>query len=617
MTDTLGFRLAGYYSKMDGYLDEATPASSLYANRNSKNPDSKDYSVRGTLKWQPSDTFDARLKVNYAQTKSGGPAQNTQYISCPGNATLGIPAGVRQTGSGEPCGNGDYSVNASSGPVVGTLPGTLNSFGDGQNFQDQKQTLAGLEMNFQLSSSLRLTSVTGYYKADLKQCQNYENDSFINLPSCNPTTNRELSQELRLSSDFSGKLNFTTGVYFSDTRAESGSITYLFGDPIPVFGFIGPGGALPWVQVNNYNLVQKGTSYSAYLQGIYKPTDVIEIDVGGRYSYEEKKIPDVRDGGGITEGCVFAGLTCTAILDASTILTPTVNKKDWNDFSPEVTVSYRPSSTLTVFGSYKQGFLSGGFNSSSVAFFSTLDFSYDPETIKGFELGVKSLLLDGNLSLNGAAYTYKVKDLQVTNFVNATNSLVNAGGVKIDGVEADFNFRTPIQGLSIHGAAAYNKGKYTSFPNAPCYNGQTLALGCRATGSQDLGGTELIRAPKLNASFGLGFDSAISDSLKLGLSADAIRTSSYLTDAPSSPQGRMPAFTLIDATIRIGDQNDVWDVALIGKNLSNKHYWVAAPNVPFTGSGAGGVTGDLGDRFAAVSRGKEFYFQVSYKFGGK
>jgi len=42
---------------------------------------------------------------------------------------------------------------------------------------------------------------------------------------------------------------------------------------------------------------------------------------------------------------------------------------------------------------------------------------------------------------------------------------------------------------------------------------------------------------------------------------------------------------------------------------------VASPNVPFTGAGTGTAAGVLGDRFAAVSRGREIIIRASYRFG--
>jgi iron complex outermembrane receptor protein len=621
ITDTLGFRLAGDFSTMAGDLREATPATSPYAVTHSHNPQSKDYTIRATLKWDPISEFSAKVKLSYGRTQNGGPASTSEFVNC--------PFGARETGSGLPCGVGGYSVNASSGTVVATLPGTLNHFrADGQNFQDQKQSLSSLELNYEPVKELHLTSVTGLYHLLLDQCQNYENDDAILLPSCNPTSDREFSEELRFTTAFSWPLNFAGGLFYADTRAATGSITYLFGGN---FDLLAPGFGGPTTPalVNAYYLQQDGSAYSGYLQGIYTPIETVEIDLGGRYSYEKKSLPVVLDGGGISEGgCGLGapGVPCTAILDAATILSPPGGThKSWNDFSPEATISYRPSQTLTLFASWKHGFLSGGFNSSSVNFRADPNNSYDPEVIKGFEAGIKSVLFNDTLAVNAAAYRYKVTGLQVTNFENATSTIRNAGAVKITGLEADFNYRMPLPGLQVHGAAAYNHGTYDSFPAAPCYNGQSIALGCNGTptvgaggavvfNSQDLSGTELIRAPKWNISGGFGYEGALGANLMLGLTVDAKYTSSYLADASSAPQSRQSSFTLLDSTIRLFNSNDTWELAFIGRNLTNRYYWVASPNAPFTGAGTGTAAGVLGDRFASISRGRELLIQASYRF---
>jgi iron complex outermembrane receptor protein len=291
---------------------------------------------------------------------------------------------------------------------------------------------------------------------------------------------------------------------------------------------------------------------------------------------------------------------------------------NWNDFSPEISVSYRPNQDLTVFGNYKHGFLSGGFNSSSVDNIATTDLSYDPQTIKGFEAGVKAALFNRTLRINMAAYTYKVSDLQVVNFTNASSTIRNAASTKIKGVEMDFNYRTPLDGLTIHGAAAYNRGRYSAFANAPCYNGQTPAEGCVIAGGvpvQNLSGAEIPRAPKWNLSGGFAYESPLTDTLKLGLSVDANYSSSFLTDATSAPDGRMPKYALLDASLRVGDADDKWEVALVGRNLTDKYYYVASTDVPFTGSGTGTPAGVRGDRFAAVSRGREVMIRLTYKIG--
>jgi len=624
--DTLGFRLAGVYSDMKGDIKDLTPPDSPYAPSNGRNPSYKDWALRGTLKWEPMDAFDAKLKVSYGQLRGDGPASGTAFTSC--------PLGVRFTGSGiDQCKTSDgANSNAGYGQFLSTLDGTLMHWrADGDNFNDQDQLLGGLEMNWRLADAITLTSVTGYYYVDVDQCQNYENDSAVLLPSCNVYKNKEFSQELRFSTDYDGPLNVTGGLYYSSTRASTGSTTFLFAGAGSILNPADPtfyGSPENPALVNNYFLRQKGSAYSAYMQVSFKPVEQIEMNVGGRYSHEKKRLTSVRFTPGLSDGA-FTG---SYLLDeyflgpdteVSDIVLPAANRKDnWNDFSPEVTVSYRPNQSLTAFASYKHGFLSGGYNSGSVSFAtpagctaatpeSCLNLSYDPQTIKGFEAGLKTELFDRTLRTNLAVYTYKINDQQVSNVINATNTISNAGGAKVKGIEADFNWRTPMEGLSINGAAAYNKGKYTEYPNAPCYGGQTLALGCNGA-SQDLGGTELIRAPKWNLNGGFDFITPIGESMKFGLVGNASFVSSYLTDSSSAPNGRQPKYGLIDATARLVAADDRWELALIGRNLTDKYYVVATSLVPFAANPSGGLL----DRFGTLSRGREIMLRASFKFGG-
>lgn len=612
LSDSVGFRLAGQYSTMEGWLRDQTPRSSIYYDQ-ARNPDNQSYGLRGTLTYDDGGRFDARFKFNYARVEGNGPAALNGFVSCPFGARQFsfLPAGA-DTAS---CGASNKNVNAGYGPNLTALGGTLNHFrSDGRNFLDQKQILSGLVLNYQLTDSIRVSTATGYYSVDLDQCQNYENSYAVILPSCNQLENKEFSQELNITTDFAGPINFTGGMYYGSTDATTGSLTFLFASG---FDLIAPGlgGPTTPLQINNYLLTQKGKAYSAFVSTSIKPTEQIEISGGVRYSYERKRLSDVRNGGG-----------ATLLLDDSTVLrtvanggTLTKTRDSWDDFSPEATVSYRPNTDLTLFASYKHGFLSGGFNSSSVEFSTpNLDLSYRPQTIEGGEAGIKARVLSGSLLLSAAAYTYKIDDLQVVNFTNATSTIRNAAASKVEGIEADFTYRTPLDGLTINGAAAYNEAKYTSFPGAPCYNGQTPAQGCNIVAGnpvQDLAGKPVARSPKWNLQGGFTYELQLDSGHKLGLNGNVMHSSSYLTDATDAPNGRQPAYTMIDAGIRFGAADDTWTASVIGRNLTDKYIFYASTDVPFTGSGTGTPAGVLGDRFASIGRGREILFQIAYKFG--
>ncbi|MET0660540.1 MAG: TonB-dependent receptor, partial [Steroidobacteraceae bacterium] len=431
---------------------------------------------------------------------------------------------------------------------------------------------------------------------------------------------REISQELRISSDFEGPLNFTGGLYYANTTASGGSVTILYAsDPLGAASFGLP--LLFPIPINDYDLKQKGKAYSAFLQLLYKPVEEVEISVGGRYSKEKKRMAYVRNS--------FIGKFPLTSAD-DIVVTP--DHKSWNDFSPEVTVTYRPTPKLTVFGSYKHGFLSGGFNSGSANFALPLD--YDEQTVEGFEVGLKALLLDDSLRINFAAYDYDVKGLQVQVTTQGTiQELKNAGKVRTRGAEFDFNYLTRVSGLTLHGALAYSHGRYdTYFGN--CYRGQTKAAGCayvpvpnnpgaaipaaaaQLGTLQDLGDTELIRSPEWTGNVGLTYETPLTATLKLGFSADATYSDDYLTDASSKEAGRSPSYTLYDASVRLADANDRWDVAFIGRNLADEYYWTRNSDVPFTGTAPGNEVGPavLGDSVASISRGREYMLKLTARY---
>lgn len=628
LSDAIGVRIAGIYSDMKGDVKDRTPEDSPYYD-GSRNPNGKDWAVRGTLRYDDGGPFDARLKVSYGELRGNGPASTTAFTSC--------PYGQRFTnflgGQIDQCSASDgANSNAGYGTFLNTIGGDISHFrADGSNFNKQDQLLAGFEMNYQLGA-VTLTSVTGYYKVDVDQCQNYENDATILLPSCNVLGIKEFSEELRFNSEFDGPINFSGGLFYADTKATTGSITYLFGGN---FDLLGPGFGGPTTPalVNNYYFKQKGQAYSVYGQVSIEPIETVEIDVGGRYSKEKKRLPLVLSGGGLSDGIIPG----TSFFEDSTIilteeelaqsggaatypLSTLLKRKDsWDDFSPEITISYRPTSDLTLFTSYKEGFLSGGFNSASVTFNEpdgVLDLSYAPQRVSGFETGVKANVLGRALRLNFAAYSYDIDDQQVTVVFNATNSIRNAGKSRVRGVEFDATYTTPVNGLTINGAIAYNDGKYVSYPGAPCYGGQTAAAGC-VGGVQNLSDTELVRAPEWNLNGGFDYNAPISAGMEMGLNANISYTSSYLTDGTSAPNGRQNGYALVNATARLTSADDTWEVALIGRNLTDKYYVVATSLVPFASVPPGQQDVGLLDRFGSLSRGREVMLRLSYKFGGR
>src|SRR3546814_13671280 len=72
---------------------------------------------------------------------------------------------------------------------------------------------------------------------------------------------REVSEEIRVTSDFDGPVNFVFGGHYQDSHATTASHTFLATPGTLAFGaFPGP------IEINEYFLVQDGHAYSIFAQ---------------------------------------------------------------------------------------------------------------------------------------------------------------------------------------------------------------------------------------------------------------------------------------------------------------------------------------------------------------
>src|SRR3546814_7499579 len=81
-----------------------------------------------------------------------------------------------------------------------------------------------------------------------------------------------------------------------------------------------------------------------------------------------------------------------------------------------------------------------------------------------------------------------------------------------------------------------------------------------------------LRSPDLTGSFGASYEGDVGANMIFGLSADAYYSDSYNASDARSPGGAQASFWRYNAGVRVGAADKRWEVALIGKNLTNKHY---------------------------------------------
>jgi iron complex outermembrane receptor protein len=209
VTDSLKLRLSAHYSNDDGYfrnLDMASPGFGTDTPPTRYYNADQNWVVRGTVLFNPSDSYDARLKVNvdHDYTDYVGP----QVADCPYGKTsfTGLPIFDQN----EDCTLNRNSYLAYMNPSA--FPGIRNG---GVPYYLSNQKFGTLEQNLH-AGELTFTSVTGVYAVDQESVDNGSGTSGIaTLSTNNDFSIRQYTEEARLASNFTqSQVNFVAGVFY-------------------------------------------------------------------------------------------------------------------------------------------------------------------------------------------------------------------------------------------------------------------------------------------------------------------------------------------------------------------------------------------------------------------
>ena len=583
LTDSLGYRVAGFASKSDGYItNQDTGVPDLIRTAASGStfvPPAQPHlgaeekeAVRLTLKYDGEARFNANLKLLLSRYRGQSLQSFDEVMACPPGRTQPVTTG----GIVDP--NGDCTLNDKSSQgwlsqaIVDSWP-EVKKYNNGQPFSKDDSVLPTLTLNYNFGL-VNLTSITGFYHYDYVSQGNADSTSYSYFWSYSDERNNSYYQELRAVSSLDGMFNFAAGGHY-----EYNDRTLFVG------GANGPNLLDP--ATGRYNLYDneqhnKSHASSVFGQVIVKLPGNVELTGGGRYTREDKSLNSfnkyvnpkgVGIAGYLAQGKVIAG------------------SKSENNFSPEATLAWHATDQIMLYGAYKTGYLSGGFsNPGTLSAISTLQtLSYNAEKAKGFEGGVKASLLDHKLTGSLTAFRYKYEGLPLTSLIALSNTAVtfvtqNAASTITRGVEFETAYR-PLAGLTLRGSANYDQAYFEEFNAAQCYTGQTAALGCLTapvTGAktQNLSGRPLYRAPKWLLTGGAAYDFAMPGNLRLTVNGDLRYTAGYYTGLNLNPLSYQSSFTTLNGGVRLGPDSDKWSVAVIGRNLSNRRYGTLGVDKP-------------------------------------
>ena len=573
LSDGVEARVVGYYRTMDGYFYNTK------LDRNEPNVDEKYF--RGKLEFDKGGPFAAELKLEYADFEAKG--QPRDVFGAVGN----------------------YN-SVFQGPFfVSTTPDYVRA----DNGYESRNKVFGATLNMDLEvgeHTLTSTSALLDYKTREIVDVDFSGISFLDGTNLREDY-RQYSQELRLTSPGGETFNYIAGVYYQNAKLDVQDFT-LFN---PTFLALGaPFSALGDTR-NDRDYSQKSDLISAFAQGELALSDRFRITAGARFNHEKKSgnrtLAIVQGPLSTAPAPVVAAVFRALNIEAHSI----AGKLSEDSFNPMVNVQYDATDDLMLYASYAKGTKAGGFDirSNSLPTSTTVAkpgaFMFADESADNFEGGLK--YKSRNIAFNLSVYRTKYHDLQVNIFDGTLNFNVrNAAGAKTQGVEADFRAAIA-DGLTISGAVAYLDFKFTNFTNGQCFYLQTPGPG----GFCDYTGKRNALSPKWSGNLNLDYTTPISSDMKVALNLNADFSSAYIAAANLDPRTRQDSYAKLGARLALAQIDGRWEIALIGRNLTNQRILQTASSMPLATT----ITRNAGNAYnGIVDRPRTIAVQLTGRF---
>ncbi len=472
-----------------------------------------------------------------------------------------------------------------------------------EEFYDSDNDNAVLKVDWSLGE-YELTSITGYSEYDFEDLIDADTVSLDVAAFGRSQDFDQITQELRLTSPLGESFDFIAGLYYLNSNLEVGR--NLGANPAGAVG--GPGipsafAVLPRIGFQG-DFKQDTETFAVFAAATWHPTDRLHINLGLRYTHEEKEaerslfytgyltstpLDEVYEPGPLNSFIRVAfqglGLYEHEIED----------DRSSEDVSPSLRVSYDLSDDTMLYFSASRAFKSGGFNEAgglgdSPGEFppggNAASFEFDEEEALSFEAGGKMSLFDRRATLNFAVFRTEFDDLQVSTFQGDSFIVGNAAEAVSQGVEIDGVMRLTSE-LTLAGSLAYLDAEYDEFMNATCTVEQANALveegGFAADCAQDLSGAALAYSPEWTAVLGLDYETYWGQYL-FRSHLDVVYTDEQYLASDLDSHTLEDSRTLLNARLALAGPGENWELAVVGRNLTDEEVRTFS-NDPFLVSG--------------------------------
>ena len=637
LTDGMSLRVSGMSRSRDGYvgmLDYGqTHPNSNVAQTNTRGNGNADYTTMGgqsidagraAFRFTPNDDLEINISADFTHEQSE--AIPTILIAAGAIAPAGTVFNPKSVGASNSAGNpwlkgkDGKAVNVScafvpAGPYScdtgGNLLGWDPEFVSYSNFMDGMSPTtqapykpyfalpqtnfegSGVhgQVNYKINKDFEVVYIGSYREYNSQFGQDQDATPIPVAQLDNELTHHAFTSEVRLNMKSpNGYVDGTVGYFYlkqKGTYTARVDLNYVG----PTIDFLhGPDGT-------------PSNTKAVFATGTIHPTDAMSFTAGVRYTKDAKDYTYFRsnpDSSIINPGLCFSNPAAGSVVAYPNCILAGIynvtgsfrgNRTDWR-----VVGDYRFTDNVMGYASVSTGFKGGGVNPRP--FVADQRLSFNPETLKTYEVGFKADLFDRTLRLNGAVFMNEYNDIILGKAVCPESSLPtpclrpsNIGASDVDGFELEATY-FPADGLSIDASISSLNFEYTSALDK---------LGnLNNTGIPGSGITPY--TPELSYSIGIQYDQPISSG-EISYRFDGSYQGEVFTNAENTSWAKIDGRFLANARVTWANK-DGWRLGLEIQNLFDKYYFQSVSDVT---TGLGLVTGVPGlPRTWAVSVERKF-----------
>ncbi|MFT7218802.1 MAG: iron complex outermembrane receptor protein [Candidatus Azotimanducaceae bacterium] len=616
LSDNVRARLAIKTSDLDGYTENIATVD--------EDGDQEVNAFRLGIEWDATDVTSFYFKLESGESNTEG--RNNQLVS----------PGLMSLSTTDP--NAEYRADDVRSVSTGELE---------EDFYDYEWNSLTLKMDTELAGH-SIMAVAGYWE--------YKNDWFLDVDGhpeaiLNTALEDEYDQttlELRLLSPADQTIEYIAGIWYQEsdlTTRQLSPFHPLFwqaaiGLPIAVGKNIPPL-ALAFTSGSGMdrNFSRDSEAYSMYGQVTWNVNERLRVIADVRYTDEDQDAVGFAFPLTFPTANTFEPLRVLQSAPGHTAEYLFRQNRSDDSVDPSIKVQYELNDQTMTYVSYAEGSKSGGMKANDgnlgnqmlqrvgdsaylqqFAGVSAVDadvlrggltlqtgngvFDFEDEEAESWELGLKTTLAGGSVNLNAALFTTEFKNLQTSNYDGTQFIIGNAGSATVDGVEVEVSWQASAN-LRLHSSISVIDAGYDDFAGAQCVedaSGAPANSDCDpATNTENQKGERLERSPEMEFNLSALWESQLTDTMLIKASASIYHSDDYFVQPTQAAYSQQDSFTKYDARVAVSANDERWEVALTGRNLSDEMVIQHAYNI-------------AGSQFQNLGIGRSYYLEGVVRF---